>query len=449
MKRYENEEVQALVRPVEGPYLDAAYHLDRTPVEITVGMGEDWAPLACKEVYGKGVKTALERKAASCVFDLTPAARLGEAGIFAALEGIYGGAYRQKFALTGTCQPELTCYAVGEGWTDGELELATVLARNILQVRNLVNRPPNLLTPALFAQALEEMADGLPVQVQVLGQKELEARGLNALLAVGTGSGNDPCLILLRYTGAPDNGERLGLVGKGVTCDTGGYCLKPAKSMEGMKGDMAGGAAVAAALCALAANGVKVNATAVVPACENRISNLAMLPGDVITAFSGQTIEVLNTDAEGRLILCDALTWAIREEHATRLVDVATLTGAIYAMLGHVAAGVMANDDGWYARLEQAAVQSGERYWRMPAFPEYEKLIDSDLADVRNNSKDGCGAITAGLFLKRFMEDLPWLHLDIAGTADGKSPLWQHQVGGATGAATCTLYHLAAGMEGM
>ena len=449
MKRWHNEDTQAMVRPVEGPYLDALYHLDRMSLEITVGMGEDWSPLACKEVYGKGVKTALERKAESCVFDLTPAARLGEAGIFAALEGIYGGAYRQKFTLTDTCQPELACYASGEGWTDGQLARAAALAQRVLQVRNLVNRPPNLLTPALFAQALEEMAAGLPVEVQVLGRAKLEARGLRALLAVGTGSGNDPCLIVLRYTGAPDSGERLGLVGKGVTCDTGGYCLKPAKSMEGMKGDMAGGAAVAAALCALAANGVAVNATAVIPACENRISNLAMLPGDLITAFSGQTIEVLNTDAEGRLILCDALTWTIREEHATRLVDVATLTGAIYAMLGHVAAGVMANDDGWYGQLERAAARSGERYWPMPAFPEYEKLIDSDLADMRNNSKDGCGAITAGLFLKRFVEGLPWLHLDIAGTADGKSPVWQHQVGGATGAATCTLYHLAAGMEGM
>ena len=159
---------------------------------------------------------------------------------------------------------------------------------------------------------------------------------------MGTGSGNDPCLAVLRYTGAPGSGERLGLVGKGVTCDTGGYCLKGAKSMAGMKGDMAGGAAAAAAVCALAANKVRANVTAVVPCCENRISNLAMLPGDVISSLSGRTIEVMNTDAEGRLILCDALTWAIRQEKATRLVDIATLTGAIYAMLGHVAAGVMA-----------------------------------------------------------------------------------------------------------
>ena len=190
-----------------------------------------------------------------------------------------------------------------------------------------------------------------------------------------------------------------------------------------------------------------MNVTAVIPACENRISNLSLLPGDLITSFSGKTIEVLNTDAEGRLILCDALTWAIRKEQATRLVDAATLTGAIYAMLGHVAAGVMTNDEDWFAALEAAAAHSGERFWRIPTFPEYETLIDSDLADVRNTTKDGCGAIAAGLFLKRFTEDVPWLHLDIAGSADCKKPVWQHQVPGATGTAVSTLYHLAAGME--
>ena len=447
MKRYDHQPVQISVTPVEGPYLDTAYYLDREPVEITVGMGEHWTALACKEVYGRGVKTALERHGDSCVFDLSPAALLGQAGLFAALEGIYGGAYHQRFALSGDCRPQLTCYATGQGWSDGELERAVTLAEHILRVRNLVNRPANLLTPALFAAALEKMAAGLPVQAQVYRRQELEELGLHALLAVGTGSGNDPCLAVLRYTGAPGSGERLGLVGKGVTCDTGGYCLKGAKSMAGMKGDMAGGAAAAAAVCALAANKVRANVTAVVPCCENRISNLAMLPGDVISSLSGRTIEVMNTDAEGRLILCDALTWAIRQEKATRLVDIATLTGAIYAMLGHVAAGVMASDDGWYHALEEAAALSGERYWRMPAFPEYEKLIESELADVRNNSKDGCGAITAGLFLKGFTEGLPWLHLDIAGTADGATPVWQHQVSGATGAAVSTLYHLAAGME--
>ena len=447
MKRWNQEPVQAVVRPVAGKYLQTRVYPDRTPVEITVGVGEDWTPLACKEVYGKAVKAALEQEAESCLFDLTEAAKLRSIGIYAALEGVCGGAYKLKYALSGRCEPELTCYACGEGWEDADLEKAETLARRILQARNLINCPPNLLTPMKFAEALRDMARGLPVEVEIYDRAQLEQLGLNALLAVGTASGNDPCLTVLRYTGAPDSSERLGYVGKGVTCDTGGYCLKPGKSMEGMKGDMAGGAAVAATVCALAENGVRVNVTAVIPACENRISNLSLLPGDVITGLSGQTIEVLNTDAEGRLILSDALTWAIRQEHATRLVDVATLTGAIYAMLGHVAAGVMTNDDSWYACLMDAAEESGERFWKMPAFPEYEKLIESDLADVRNTSKDGCGAITAGLFLKRFVEERPWLHLDIAGAADSKSPVWQHQVGGAHGTAVSTLYHLGKNME--
>ncbi len=443
MKPYRGEAAAASVRPVPGAYLQTRYHLDRTPVEITVGMGGDWSPLACKEVYGKAVKTVLELELDSCVFDLTPAAALGEAGLWAMAEGVYGGAYRQRFALTGACAPEIDCYAAGAGWTEPDLAQAIALARRVLQVRNLVNRPGNLLTPAAFSDALAAMAAGLPVEVERLDEAALEARGLNALLAVGKGSG--PQLAILRYTGAPGQTRRLGLVGKGVTCDSGGYCLKPGGSMEGIKGDMAGGAAAAAAVCALAENGVAVNVTAVVPICENRIAQGSLLPGDLITTFSGRTVEVLNTDAEGRLILCDALTWAIREERVTHLADIATLTGAIYALLGHVAAGVMASGDSWYGRLEQAAALSGERYWRLPAFPEYEKLLESELADLRNVSKDGCGAVTAGLFLRHFTEGLPWLHLDIAGTADGKSPLWQHQTGGATGAAVSTLYHLAAG----
>ena len=194
---------------------------------------------------------------------------------------------------------------------------------------------------------------------------------------------------------------------------------------------------------ALAANGVAVNVTAVVPICENRISDASMLPGDVITSFSGQTIEILNADAEGRLILADALAWAAEKEGCTHLVDIATLTGAIWSMLGFVTTGVMASDDGFYDCLTRAAARSGEKFWRMPDDAEYEKLIESDYADVRNTSKDGCGAITAGLFLKKFTAKRPWLHLDIAGTADNTGIVWQHQVPGATGTAVSTLYHLS------
>lgn len=448
VERYRQQTIQAQASPVEGAFLETRYRLSETePVSITVGRGEAWTPLACKEAYGKAVKTALELKCESCLFDLTAAGELGLEGLCAAMEGVYGGGYRQSFALSGRWEPELTCYAGGSGWREEDLAVACRLARSIVETRNLVNRPANLLTPERLARELTELMEGLPVQVQIYHRDELAELGLQALLAVGDSSGNPPALIALRYTGAPESAERLGLVGKGVTVDTGGYSLKARDSMEGIKGDMAGAAAVSMAVRALAASGAAVNVTAVIPACENRISRSSALPGDVIGSLSGRTIEILNTDAEGRLILADGLTWAIRQEHCTRLVDVATLTGAIWAMLGYVAAGVMASDDGWYGRLEAAAALSGEKYWRMPAFREYEKLIESDLADVRNTSKDGCGAITAGLFLKGFTEKLPWLHLDIAGTADGKSPQWQHQVSGATGTAVSTLYYLAAGLE--
>ena len=408
---------------------------------IRVGRGGRRDILSCKELYGKAVKTALELECTACAFDPGPAAELGQNGLFAALEGVYGGAYQKKFALSGRWGPELACSFPGADET--QLNKARELARSILQTRNLVNRPSNLLRPEALAQQLQEMAAGLPVEAEIYDRPALEQLGLRALLTVGDSSAHAPRMAVLRYTGAPGSRRRLGLVGKGVTVDSGGYCLKAASSMAGIKGDMAGGAAAAAAVRALAANGAAVNVTAVVPICENRISDASMLPGDVITSFSGQTIEILNADAEGRLILADALAWAAEKEGCTHLVDIATLTGAIWSMLGFVTTGVMASDDGFYDCLTRAAARSGEKFWRMPDDAEYEKLIESDYADVRNTSKDGCGAITAGLFLKKFTAKRPWLHLDIAGTADNTGIVWQHQVPGATGTAVSTLYHLS------
>ena len=399
--------------------------------------------LACKELYGKAVKTALELDCTACAFDLGPASELGQNGLFAAAEGVCGGAYRKKFALSGRWEPELACSFPGADAEGEQVQKAWQLARSIMETRDLVNCPANLLRPEMLAQRLKDMADGLPIEAELYDRQALERLGLRGLLTVGDSSAYAPAMVVLRYTGAPDCGRRLGLVGKGVTVDTGGYCLKPASSMAGIKGDMAGGAAAAAALRALAANGVPVNVTVVVPVCENRISDSSMVPGDVITSFSGKTIEILNSDAEGRLILADGLAWAAEREGCTHLVDIATLTGAICAMLGFVTTGVMASDNGFYDCLLCAAERSGEKFWRMPDDAEYETLIESDYADVRNTSKDGCGAITAGLFLKKFTAGRPWLHLDIAGTADNTGIVWQHQVPGATGTAVSTLYHLA------
>lgn len=434
------KQLQANVVFTDDAYLKTRYLPREGGYTIRVGRGERRDILACKELYGKAVKTALELDCTACAFDLGPASELGQNGLFAAAEGVCGGAYQKKFALSGRWEPELTCSFPG---ADAEqLKQAWELARSIMETRSLVNCPSNLLWPEAFAQRLKEMADGLPIEAELYDRPALERLGLRALLTVGDSSAHAPVMAVLRYTGAPESRRRLGLVGKGVTVDSGGYCLKPASSMAGIKGDMAGGAAAAAAVRALAANGAAVNVTAVVPICENRISNASMLPGDVITSFSGKTIEILNADAEGRLILADSLAWAAEREDCTHLVDIATLTGAICAMLGFVTTGVMASDDGFYGCLMRAAARSGEKFWRMPDDSEYEALIESDYADVRNTSKDGCGAITAGLFLKKFTEKRPWLHLDIAGTADNTGIVWQHQVPGATGTAVSTLYHL-------
>lgn len=454
MNWYHQEKVDAKICPIEGEYLKTRYYLsEEDPIKITVGVGETskWSVLRCKEVYAKGVSTASELEVKSCVFDLTEAAKLGSSGIFAAVEGIYGASYQQKFSLENQSKPEQEWYVwVNSDLADmgqEEMELAVKegeeLAKSVIEVRNLVNLPGNHLVPETFAARLVSMMEGLPVEAEVYDEKQLRELGLHALLSVGDSSGNSARMAVLRYTGATESSERLGYVGKGVTCDSGGYCVKTAASMAGIKGDMAGGAAVAAAVRALAVNHVRVNVTAVVPICENRISRESSLPGDVITGLSGKTIEILNTDAEGRLILSDAITWAIQKEGATKLVDIATLTGAVVTMLGFVTTGVMCSDDDWWNSLKAASEVSGEKYWRMPMDEEYERLIDSEYADVRNTSKDGCGSVTAGLFLHRFAEDLPWMHLDIAGTASVNSPIWKFQTAGATGAGTTTLYHLA------
>ena len=213
MKIYNGEPIQAKAGPGEGAYLTARYQLQAEgPTLITVGRGEEaWTPLACKEVYGKAVKTALELKCGSCLFDLAPAGELGLAGLCAALEGICGGGYKQKFALSGRWEPELACYAGGEGWREEDFTTALELARSIVEARNLVNRPANLLTPMEFAKTLTDMVSGLPVQARVLPREELAEKGLGGLLAVGDSSGHPPALVVLRYMGAPESGEVLGL----------------------------------------------------------------------------------------------------------------------------------------------------------------------------------------------------------------------------------------------
>ncbi|MBW7572644.1 leucyl aminopeptidase [Caproiciproducens faecalis] len=319
---------------------------------------------------------------------------------------------------------------------------AVNLADSVILARDLVNAPANRLTPPLMADALKKEAEKCGVQAEILDEKLAEALGMSAFLTVGNSSANPPRLIVLRYLADPQSSEITALVGKGVTCDTGGYCLKSRDSMLGIKGDMAGGAAVAGAIFALARNQVRTNAVAVIPACENRISRQSFLPGDVISSMSGKMIEIQNTDAEGRLILADAVTYAIRKEGAARVLDIATLTGAVVGALGFTTAGVLTDSDQLWEDLSAAARVSGEQYWRLPIFPEYEEMVKSKIADVKNMGEHYCGTISAGLFIREFAQRLPWIHLDIAGTAWVDKPVFEHQSVGATGAGVTTLYDL-------
>ena len=377
----------------------------------------------------------------SVLMDAAPVVKvLGAEGLAALVQGSELALYRQenwKKEQSEENHPQL--YLTGTEGTGEILAETIALDRWICFARDLVNRPGNKLTPIMLAEAVAGAVGELPVEVQVLDEKETRALGMEAFHAVGDSSANPPRLIVLRYRGGQEGDAPIALVGKGVCFDSGGYSLKT--SMRGMKGDMAGGASVAAAILALAENRAAVNVTAVIPAVENRITPASFLPDDVIGSMSGKTIEIGSTDAEGRLILADAITYAIEKENACKVVDIATLTGAIGRMLGGAAAGVMANDDEFFARLQAAAEYTGEKFWRMPDYPEYKKLIESPVADLYNSS-DGCGAITAGLFLGAFAGEIPWMHLDIAGTSHTwkQSPPYQPQ--GATGMGVATLYRL-------
>jgi leucyl aminopeptidase len=305
---------------------------------------------------------------------------------------------------------------VGTGVED-EARVSLVAAEAANRARDLQNLPSNALTPQALAARAEEIAAAHDaVQVDVLDREMIRAAGLGGLVAVSQGSQTEPRLIAMRYEGG--GGPRLGLVGKAVTFDSGGISIKPAQGMEEMKFDMSGGAAVIEAVGAFAELGLPIDVAAVVPATENLPSGTAVKPGDIIKQLNGKSVEVINTDAEGRLILADALTWCVREMGAERVVNLATLTGAVIIALGSTYAGLISNDDEWAAAVGEAASASGELAWRLPLHPEYKELTKGTVTDLVNSAaKRKAGAIYAGSFLEEFVDDKPWVHLDIAGTA--------------------------------
>ncbi|WP_281701322.1 leucyl aminopeptidase [Acetobacter malorum] len=305
------------------------------------------------------------------------------------------------------------------------------VARGVILTRDLVTEPANVLNPEEFTARVTTLRS-LGLEVEVLEQAEMEKLGFGALLGVAQGSANAPRTVIMRWNGGAKDEAPLAFIGKGVTFDSGGISIKPAAGMEEMKEDMAGAATVTGLMTALAGRKAKVNAVGVIGLVENMVSGTAQRPGDVVRSASGQTIEVLNTDAEGRLVLADIL-WYARDRFAPKLmVDLATLTGAIIISLGHEYAGLFSNNDDLSANLTAAGTATGDKLWRMPMGAEYDAMLKSDIADMKNIGGRPGGSITAAQFLKRFVGETPWAHLDIAGTAWSKTPR-NGQPKGATG----------------
>lgn len=322
------------------------------------------------------------------------------------------------------------------------LEEVENMMEGVTIARNLVNEPPIYMTPDRLAQSAKELLEPLGVKVTIYDEKELEEMGMEGLLSVGGGSDNPPRFIKMEYTPQGDDEQNLVLVGKGLTYDSGGYSIKPTNSMVDMKSDMAGSAAVIGAMAALAKNKGTQNVTALVAACENLISGHAYKPGDIVGTMAGKTIEVLNTDAEGRITLADALYYGATKCNPRAIIDTATLTGAAVVALGSVFTAALSNDEELYLSFKKASENAGENIWLMPSHESYRDMIKGDLADIKNSVPGGAGMITAGMFLEHFVEDVPWIHLDIAGTSYlSKSDRYLPK--GATGVMVKTFYEFA------
>jgi leucyl aminopeptidase len=295
---------------------------------------------------------------------------------------------------------------------------STDMVDGVILARELVNEPPNVLYPEEFARRASQLRK-IGVNVEILDVKAMSKLGMGALLGVAQGSNRPGRTVIMRWNGGKRGDQPVAFVGKGVCFDTGGISIKPAGSMEDMKGDMGGAACVVGLMHALAARKAKVNAVGAIGVVENMPDGNAQRPGDIVTSMSGQTIEIINTDAEGRLVLADVLWYVAKKFKPKFMIDLATLTGAIMVALGTEYAGLFSNNDALAERLTKVGIATGERVWRMPLGPEYDKHIDSQFADMKNTGTRNGGSITAAQFLQRFVDDTPWAHLDIAGTAMG------------------------------
>lgn len=392
---------------------------------LVVGGGkrDNFGSVELRKVAGAALRTLKSKGARSLAFVLLDPELAHPDSISAAVEGILLGDYepdRYKTDKSDRKQVDEVRLVLPEATpaAKGAFDRGRIIAESQNYARDLVSEPANRMTPAILAERARQMAAEYGLECEVLDAGRMQQLGMGALLGVAQGSSEPPALIVLRYRpeGPSAAQAHLGLLGKGVTFDTGGISIKPSEGMEKMKFDMAGGAAVIGAMRAIAQLKPPVPVTGLVPAVENMPGSRAQRPGDIVTTLSGKTVEVLNTDAEGRLILADTITYAKRLG-CTHLLDAATLTGAIVVALGHVNAGAFSSDEQFLNKVLTAARQEGERLWPMPLDEDYKETLKSPFADIPNIGNRWGGAITAAMFLKEFVETTPWVHLDIAGTA--------------------------------
>lgn len=411
--------------------------------EVLVGLGEkEYFDLdIIREVYFKVAKKLVANKE----FEFT--LNLNKEEITAAIEGLFHGLYTfDKYKSDRKEKPELVVHINGdfseEEFLDAVAEAEDIM-RSVYFARDLVNERAEHLYPETLANEAKDKLEPVGVDVTIYDEKQCEEMGLNAFLTVGRASVKKPRLIVMKYMNNPESEEVIGLVGKGVTYDTGGYSLKPSTSMDTMNCDMGGAATVIGAIHLIAQRQVKANVVAVVAACENMVGGAAYKPGDVIYSLSGKTIEVDNTDAEGRITLADSVYYTTKELKVTKLIDVATLTGACVVSLGEYYTGSITNNQQFFDQLKEAAKLAGERIWQMPVDNSYRALNKSKVADIKNTGGRYGGMITAGLFIENFLADknIPWIHLDIAGTAYLSKPE-KYLPSGATGIHVQTLYKL-------
>jgi len=418
---------------------------------ILLGLGkkEELDLEKVRRIFAKAIKEAINLKSKDV--DVYPINSINELSLSqitrAMTEGLVLGSYKfDKYIKDKKDNPVNNIYIVGANADeiadiDKGIEEGNVLSQATILARDMVNEPANVLTPAKLAAMAEKTGKESGFEVEVLKEDKIQELGMEAFFAVGRASENRPRLIIMRYFGDKKNKkEIIGLVGKGLTYDSGGLCIKSKDSMVRMKSDMGGAASVIGAMAAIAKRKLKINVVAVVAACENLISGNSYRTGDIIGSMAGKTIFIGSTDAEGRLTLADAVHYIIEKENATKVLDIATLTGGAVVALGSLATVVVSNNDEFYKALEDASKITGEKIWRMPHFDEYKELLKSNVADL-TNSAGNPQAITAALFVGEFVQNKPWIHMDIAGTAFA-SKSSEYIAEGGTGVGVRTIYEM-------